>query len=71
MNTRMKVDSAEAVVPDYSVSDVCHIFNVTPPTVYRLIRVGKVAAYKVGNKTRISRESVDLIRSTPAPMKRA
>lgn len=49
--------------PDYSVIDVCKIFNCTAPTVYKLLNKGILKGYKVGASRRITRESIEQLRS--------
>ena len=47
---------------DFTVNDLTHLFNVSAPTIYRLIHDRSVIAYKVGRCTRITSESVDVLR---------
>lgn len=53
----------ETLTRDYSVTEVCSILGVTPPTVYKLLNRGTLTGYKVGAHRRITNESVDLLRS--------
>ena len=50
-------------LPDYNITDVCKIFNCTSPTVYKLLNRGELKGYKVGASRRITRESVEALRS--------
>ncbi len=42
-----------------TVGDLSEYFRVHPSTVYRLLRRGKIPAFKVGNDWRFSREEIE------------
>ncbi len=42
-----------------TVGDLSEYFRVHPSTVYRLLRRGKIPAFKVGNDWRFSREAIE------------
>ena len=42
-----------------TVGDLSEYFRVHPSTVYRLLRHGKLPAFKVGNDWRFSREAIE------------
>lgn len=52
--------------PDLTIQDVCQRCQVTPPTVYSLIKSGRLKSYKVGRSTRITKESLDQLRKGTA-----
>ena len=58
----------EQLKPDFTVAQVAELFCVTLPTVYKRIHAGELKAYKVGRGTRITRESVEDLRNTLAPL---
>ncbi len=49
--------------PDFSISGVAMLLQVSAPTVYKMIHHGKLAVYKVGRCTRVTRESVERLRN--------
>lgn len=49
--------------PDSTVAECARQLNVTTPTIYKLIHKGVLCAYKVGRATRVTRESIELLRS--------
>lgn len=48
--------------PDYTIQEVASKFKVTPPTVYSMIRKGKLDSYTVGRSRRITSESIERVR---------
>jgi excisionase family DNA binding protein len=42
-----------------TVGDLSEYFRVHPSTVYRLLRRGKLPAFKVGNDWRFSKEAIE------------
>lgn len=48
---------------DYTVTETCTAINTTAPTVYKLLNQGILEGYKVGRSRRITRESVERLRS--------
>lgn len=42
-----------------TVDQVCEILQVSRPTVYRLIKDGKIKVIKLGTATRIRRSEID------------
>lgn len=53
-----------AILSDYTIRETASILSSSHPTVYKLINDRKLAAYKVGRCTRITRESVNQLRSS-------
>ena len=47
----------------YSVTDVAHIFGVTPSHIWRLCQKGDIASIRLGGRILIPREEVDRILS--------
>ena len=60
------MNPANTTPPDFTVSEVCTIFGVTPPVIYKLLNRGDLIGYKVGRARRITRESVDRVRAGKA-----
>ena len=52
----------DSIKPDYTVAEVCKIFDCNRATIYTLISTGGLTAYKVSKKLRITRESVESMR---------
>lgn len=50
-------------IPDSTIAETARQFNCTPPTIYKLIHKGSLHAYKVGRSTRITRESIEQLRT--------
>ncbi len=42
-----------------TVKEVCEYLNVSKPTVYRLIKEGKLKPIKIGKATRFEKEDID------------
>lgn len=51
------------IIPDSTVAEVARQLNVTTPTIYKMIHQGLLHAYKVGRATRVTRESIELLRN--------
>jgi len=47
---------------DMSVDQVSYQLNVSRVTVYKLMKEGKLSFYKAGKCTRITQESIDILR---------
>jgi len=47
---------------DFTVTETCAYFNVSTPTVYRLLDQGKLEGYTVGHSRRITAESIQRLR---------
>ncbi|WP_394707565.1 helix-turn-helix domain-containing protein [Sedimenticola selenatireducens] len=50
-------------IGDCSVTETCTWLNCTPPTVYKLLASGDLEGYKIGRSRRITRESIQRLRS--------
>ena len=48
---------------DLTVQEVCAILRATAPTIYKLLNRGELKGYKVGASRRITRESLEALRS--------
>ena len=48
---------------DLSVTETCAILNVTSPTIYKMLGRGELEGYKAGRSRRITRESVQRLRT--------
>jgi excisionase family DNA binding protein len=48
---------------DPTPEQTCDIFQISRPTFYRLVKKGKLDVYKVGNGTRVKRESINSLRN--------
>jgi excisionase family DNA binding protein len=55
------------VSSDLTVSETCALLGVTPPTVYKLMASGQLNGYRVGNRRRITRASLEKLRSEKVP----
>lgn len=42
-----------------TVKEVCEYLNISKPTVYRLIKEGKLKPIKIGKSTRFEKEDID------------
>jgi excisionase family DNA binding protein len=42
-----------------TLREVCQLLRVHPSTVYRLIKTGKLPAFKIGRDFRFNRESIE------------
>lgn len=51
---------------DFTVMEVCEQIKTTPPTVYKLLREGKLDSYKVGRSRRVTHESIARLRQGKA-----
>lgn len=51
---------------DYSVTETCHFFNCTPPTVYKMIAHGELDSYTVRRARRITGKSIAAVRAGKA-----
>jgi excisionase family DNA binding protein len=51
---------------DFTVLEVCELFRVTPPTVYKMLNLGKLDGYTVGRSRRITHESIQRLRKGQA-----
>ena len=49
----------------YSVTDVAHIFGVTPSHIWRLCQRGDISSIRLGGRILIPRVEVDRILSSP------
>ena len=49
-------------IPDSTIAETARQFNVTSPTIYKMIHEGRLHAYKIGRATRITRESIEQLR---------
>lgn len=47
---------------DYTIQEAAAKFKVTPPTIYLMIRKGKLDSYTIGRSRRITSESVERVR---------
>ena len=43
----------------YTIAEVCKLFRISKPTVYRMAERKELTLLKIGNSTRVSVESVD------------
>jgi excisionase family DNA binding protein len=48
----------------YTVAEVCNLFRISKPTVYRLAEKGDLTLLKIGSSTRIPAEEVDALLNT-------
>ena len=51
--------SLSDVAPVLTVQDLAHYLKVHPSTVYRLLKAGKLPAFKVGSDWRFNVEEID------------
>ncbi len=42
-----------------TIKEVCEYLNVSKPTIYRLIKEGKLKPIKIGRATRFDKEDID------------
>ena len=48
---------------DPTVAQTAEYFQVTPKTIYQRLHDGSLQSYKLGNVTRIKRESIEQVRN--------
>ena len=48
----------------YTVAEVCKLFRISKPTVYRMAERGELTLLKIGSSTRILAKDVDRLLST-------
>jgi len=48
---------------DPTPEQTCALFQISKPTFYRLVKKGILDVYKVGNGTRVKRNSIDTLRT--------
>jgi excisionase family DNA binding protein len=51
--------SLSDISPVLTIRDLCSYLKVNQSTVYRLIKAGKLPAFKVGSDWRFNREEID------------
>lgn len=52
----------QTIPPDLTVKETCEVLRVTAPTVYNMLRQGRLESYMVGRARRITHESVQRLR---------
>jgi excisionase family DNA binding protein len=53
----------DAILGDFTVAEVQVFLNCSRSTVYALIQSGELKVYKIGRATRITRESLGILRN--------
>lgn len=51
---------------DLSINECCEVLKLSRPSVYRLIRLGELKAYRVLSRQRVRRQDLDAIRKPRA-----
>jgi excisionase family DNA binding protein len=63
MKIDIKPNRDELLVPDLTCKQAQDALQISATTVWRLLKNGKLTQYKVGNSTRIHRQSVLAIKT--------
>ena len=59
----MSSNQANDIDRDPTVAQTAEYFQVSKKTIYQRLRDGSLQAYKLGNATRIKRESIERVRN--------
>ena len=54
-----KSSENERPKPPYTVKEVCELFRISRPTLYRMQRRGELSILKIGSSTRVSADEVE------------
>ena len=59
----MEIKNPVIEIGDYTPREACAILRITSPTLYKLMDAGKLKSYKMGRARRITRASMNKLRS--------